>query len=64
LSSFFVECVLGTSFSERECCARTSFCSDSVVVIMFKFLEAVLIKEHGVQQDKNVCRREKTINQS
>lgn len=48
LSSFFVECVLGTSFSERECCARTSFCSDSVVVIMFKFLEAVLIKEHGV----------------
>lgn len=39
LSSLFVECVLGTSFSEKECCARTSFCGDSVVVIVFRFLE-------------------------
>jgi hypothetical protein len=43
LSSLFVECILRTSFSERECCARTSFSGDSVVVIVFKFLEAVLI---------------------
>ena len=43
LFSLFVECVLGTSFSERECCARTSFCDDSSVVMTFKFLEAVWI---------------------
>jgi len=37
LLSLIVECELGTSFSEREFCARTSFCDDSVVVMVSNF---------------------------